>query len=108
MASKDEMLSRANYYASLVATAGEKTGNAVHAMTNPIDEVGISWDGRAGNAMGIALIELRNEMSQIHSRLISLESRMRSHARYVYNTWPEESLPEDGDGAFGGGGGGSR
>lgn len=87
---KDNMLSRANYYAGIVSSARSACDEAVQALDSPKSTVSDSWKGASGSAMLQALTDIQTEIKQISAQLVSLESQMRSHARSIYNNWPED------------------
>lgn len=91
---KEQMLSSANYYAGLVASAKNACSEAKTSLTSAQSTVQGSWKGEAGDAMAQALLDLASEINTIYEGLATLESQMRSHAQGIYNNWPEEDISE--------------
>lgn len=88
---KDIMLNSANNYATKISAAKQACQNAVRALSSPVTDVASNWKGDSGTAMADALRDLQKELDRVYSRLSTLESRMRSHARSIYNNWPEDT-----------------
>ncbi len=91
---KEQMMSSANYYAGLVASAKNACFDAKASLVSTQSTVQDSWRGEAGDAMAQALFNLSAEINAIYNGLASLESQMRSHAQGIYNSWPEEEISE--------------
>jgi uncharacterized protein YukE len=91
---KEQMMSSANHYAGLVASAKNACSEAKTFLTNAQSTVQGSWKGESGDAMAQALLNLSAEINTIYQGLVSLESQMRTHANRIYNNWPEEDISE--------------
>ena len=91
---KEQMMSSANHYAGLVASAKNACSEAKTLLNNAQSTIRGSWKGEAGDAMAQALINLSAEIYAVYEGLASLESQMRSHAQEIYNSWPEEDISE--------------
>lgn len=96
---KDSMLSSANYYISKVATAKNACEAAAKNMISPQYDVSHNWSGASGNAMSQALDDLRYEINKAYTRLVALESQMRSQANSIYYNWPEEAPKQTSSGS---------
>lgn len=88
---KDVMLYSANQYAKTISAAKQACGNASHSLSSPIAEIADTWKGSSGTAMVNELEDLKKEFDRVYSRLSTLETRMRAHARNIYNNWPEDT-----------------
>lgn len=95
MASKYAMLSTANYYAGIVASAKSSCEKAAQGLISPYSEVESTWQGSSGSAMAAALDGARVELNRIYAQLASIEGQMRAHAQGIYNGWPEEKPKKD-------------
>ena len=91
---KEQMMSSANHYAGLVASAKNACSEAKTLLTSAQSTIQGSWKGESGDAMAQALLDLSAEINSIYQGLASLESQMRSHANGIYNNWPEEDISE--------------
>lgn len=87
---KDNMLSSANYYVGIVASAKNLCSDAALALRKAVPKVEENWKGSSGTAMCDALTQLRMEVNMVHAQLNQLEEQMRAHARSIYSNWPEE------------------
>lgn len=91
---KDRMLSNANYFANIVASAKNACGNAAGALVLPESEIASNWKGDSGDAMVQALSDAHGEINRIYAQLASLESKMRAHTQRIYDNWPKEDLDD--------------
>lgn len=91
---KEKMLTSANYYAGLVASAKKACSEAKVSLNNGHSVVQSNWKGESGDAMAQALNDLLSELNSICKDLAELESQMRSHTKSIYDNWPEEAISE--------------
>lgn len=86
---KEQMMSSANYYAGLVASAKNACSEAKTLLTSAQSTVQGSWKGESGDAMAQALSDVQSELNCISEQLSSLEDKMRNQATNIYNSWAE-------------------
>ena len=87
---KEKMYSTANNYINKVTVAKNACAAAANNMISPQDVVSRNWSGASGDAMALALEELRFEVNKAYGRLVTLESQMRRQANSIYDNWPKE------------------
>ena len=91
---KETMMSNANHYIGIVASAKNACGDAMVELVTPRNEVSRYWKGEAGTAMEQALEDTRMEIYRIWLKLSELENQMNLHVQSIYNSWPEEDVAE--------------
>lgn len=89
---KENMMSSANYYAGMVASAKTACAEAKTCLASVQSTVQGNWVGDSGDAMTEALAKVATEINTIVQGLETLEGKMRSRARSIYNNWPEEDI----------------
>ena len=92
---RDTMLSTANYYAGLVASAKDSCAEASGEFLRLFPEIQNGWQGEAGSAMHTALTSLHTEVKMLYAQLHVLETDMGNYAYNTYNNWPSEKESVD-------------
>ena len=87
---KERMLSAAYSYAGAVAAAKTACDEACANLNAAREEINSNWNGEAANAMYSALTNWQAEVTKLSGKLSSIQAQMTSHAKSIYNSWPEE------------------
>lgn len=88
---KEKMMSSANYYAGLVASAKNDCADTFIRLSTPINEIERYWKGESGAQMVQELWDVKNNIKKIYDRLADLETQMKSQAASILEAWPDDT-----------------